>query len=568
MDTTTCSRRPVADLAVATSAAVAGVDYGVSVRAAARPVRVISFGYGHDRTAPTADITIDLRRVMHDPASAQRVLHLDHGSVDGRDPRIQQIVYGTSGAVEAVDHAVRGVAVHLGEQECVIAFGCQAGVHRSVALAELAAGRLALLGHPVQIEHRDVDLPRLAARSGRVVPVYAGEEPPETYDASIFLCGPTPRSEHVSSWRPGAIAEITAQWQGEGVLVVFIPEPRDGRMRPDYAENRAWELYWGDRVDVLVFWIPRCAGLPGLTTNDEFGRWKDSGRVVLGTPPDAQNVRYQRDYATEVGIPVADTLAATIGLAIEHIGVGSARRGGQRHVPLLVWRTAAFRQWLDAQQDAGNVLRGGRLEWTHRVGPRRQTVFFWAFHAEIWIAAEQRVKSNEVVLSRPDVSAVVAYTRAESLDECEVVIVREFRTPGASADGFVRELPGGSGFHPSGAVDVETPAEQAVGELAQETGIRVEAGRVRVHQVRQPAATTSSHQLHVHAVELTGEEMEPVRADDTVHGIAPDTERTYVEVHTYRALRTLGLVDWATLGAITSVLLEAFTAAPIRAEAA
>ncbi|WP_236787992.1 nucleoside 2-deoxyribosyltransferase domain-containing protein [Amycolatopsis sp. GM8] len=382
-----------------------------------------------------------------------------------------------------------------------------------------------------------------------VILVHAGEEPPEGYEASIFLCGPTPRTEDVDGWRPKAIAEITSQWRVEGDLVVFVPEPRNGERWPDYDDNRTWELRWGDRADVVLFWIPRGPGLPGHTTNDEFGRWKDSGRVVLGTPPDAEHVNYQRDYATEAGIPLADDLANTVALALDHIGVGARRADGHRHVPLLLWRTGSFQNWLTAQERAGNKLRSGRLEWTFRVGPQRRIVLFWAFHAVVWVAAEQREKANEVVLSRPDISTVVAYHRAPELADTEVVIVREFRSPATTADGFVRELPGGSGFKPA------SPIEQAVAELAEETGIKVTADRIHVHQARQPAATLSGHQQHVFAIELTRDELQHARTDANAHGVADDTERTYVEIHRYGDLLERPLVDWATLGAITAVLL-------------
>ena len=384
--------------------------------------------------------------------------------------------------------------------------------------------------------------------SGNVILVHAGEQPPERYDASVFLCGPTPRSNDVESWRPEAITEITARWKGAGDLVVFVPEPPSGERWPSYDTNRVWELHWGDRADVTLFWIPRGPGMPGYTTNDEFGRWKDSGRAVLGTPPGAEQVRYQREYASDVGIPLADDLAGTVALALDHIGAGAPRAGGHRHVPLLLWRTSSFQSWLAAQESAGNELRSGWLEWTFCVGPARSHVLFWAFHAVIWVAAEQREKANEVVLSRPDTSTVVAYHRAPELVDSEVVIVREFRSPATTADGFVRELPGGSGFKSA------SPIEQAVAELAEETGIKVAADRVRVHQARQPAATVSGHQQHVFAVELTRDELEHARTDMNAHGVASDTERTYVEVHRYGDLIERPLVDWATLGAITAVL--------------
>ncbi|HWM04498.1 MAG TPA: nucleoside 2-deoxyribosyltransferase domain-containing protein, partial [Actinophytocola sp.] len=128
--------------------------------------------------------------------------------------------------------------------------------------------------------------------------VRAGEEPPDRWAASLFLAGPTPRTPDVASWRPEAMAEIERRWAGPDELVVFLPEPR-GAVWPEYEHQRTWELYWGDRCDVVLFWIPRGPGMPALTTNDEWGRWKDSGRVVLGTPPEAQSVRYQRGYAAD-----------------------------------------------------------------------------------------------------------------------------------------------------------------------------------------------------------------------------------------------------------------------------
>ncbi len=104
-------------------------------------------------------------------------------------------------------------------------------------------------------------------------------------------------------------------------------------------------------------------------------------------------------------------------------------------------------------------MRGGRLEWTFRVGPTRTTVLFWAFHAQLYVASEDRVKANEVVLSRPDISTVVAFHRGPTLRECRILLIREFRAPASTADGFVRELPGGSGLRGD-------PLEQAAAGFA------------------------------------------------------------------------------------------------------
>jgi 8-oxo-dGTP pyrophosphatase MutT (NUDIX family) len=381
-----------------------------------------------------------------------------------------------------------------------------------------------------------------------VIVVHAGESPPKQWTASLFLAGPTPRTPEVISWRPAALEEIERGWNRPGSLVVFVPEPRD-EVWPEYDHQRTWELYWGDRCDVVLFWIPRGPAMPGLTTNDEWGRWKDSGRVILGTPPEADSVRYQRDYALDHHIPLADTLGETVASALAMIGSGADRGGGRRHVPLIVWRTPSFQSWLDAQERAGNELRAARLEWTFRIGAQSRKVFFWALHAEIYVRAEGRTKTNEIVLSRPDTSAVMAYKPASTVADTEIVLIREFRSPSSSSDGFVLELPGGS--HPS-PID---PATLALIELAEETGLDISPDRLVAHHSRQLAATVTAHRQFLYSVKLTEPEIDKVRHTTTPHGLTSDTEITYPQVLTVRDLIATGRADWTTLGAITEVLL-------------
>ncbi|CAM3684435.1 nucleoside 2-deoxyribosyltransferase domain-containing protein [Kibdelosporangium persicum] len=372
--------------------------------------------------------------------------------------------------------------------------------------------------------------------------VYAGQEPPDEWDASIFLAGPTPRRDDVASWRPAAIAEIQRQWTKDASLVVFVPEPQDGRRYPSYDNQIAWEERWLDAADVILFWVPReMSTLPGLTTNIEFGRYESSGRVVLGAPQNAQHVRYMQHRARQRGAQVTSTLPETIGATLALLGEGARRRDGERHVPLLAWRIPTFHNWVSAQQKAGNVLLGGRLLWIHRQ-------FLWAFHARVRVAAEDRVKHNEIVLGRPDVVSIVAYRPGPTARQNEVVLVREFRSPSCSADGYVHELPGG------GVVQGD-PATQAVHELAEETGLRVAPERLRRDQVRQVIATLSAHRVHVFCVELTDGEIAQARANPGPHGVAEDSERTFVEVRTYGEILDNGRADWATLG----VLAAAFT---------
>jgi 8-oxo-dGTP pyrophosphatase MutT (NUDIX family) len=208
-------------------------------------------------------------------------------------------------------------------------------------------------------------------------------------------------------------------------------------------------------------------------------------------------------------------------------------------VPPALWRTPSFQRWLQAQTSAGNELRAARLEWTFEVGDR---VFFWALHVELYVAAERRMKTNELVLSRPDIASVLAYRRAASLLDTEIVLVREFRSTASSSDGFVLELPGGS--HP----EPIAPLELAAAEFFEETGVRVALERLVPHGSRQLAATVSAHHQYLFSVELTADELNQLRP---VHA---GTEITYPSVRRLGDLIAGPEVDWTTLGAITQLL--------------
>ena len=193
-----------------------------------------------------------------------------------------------------------------------------------------------------------------------VIPVYAGEEAPSDWQASIFLAGPTPRVTTVASWRPAALAEIKRQTRISGRLVVFVPEPRDGTRYPGYDHQVAWETRYLAIADVILFWIPRqMETLPGLTTNVEFGRYEASGRLVLGAPPEAEHLAYLQTFAPQYRIPICDNLAATVAASLIMLGDGAERHDAETEVPLLIWRTSTFGAWLQATLRAGNQLRGG-----------------------------------------------------------------------------------------------------------------------------------------------------------------------------------------------------------------
>ncbi|MEV3919354.1 nucleoside 2-deoxyribosyltransferase domain-containing protein [Actinomadura coerulea] len=368
--------------------------------------------------------------------------------------------------------------------------------------------------------------------------VHAREEPPGRWDAAVFLAGPTPRAPGVASWRPDAHAELRDRWRGGGRLVVFDPEHREGRY-DDYDGQIEWEERCLHLADEVVFWVPRDLDtMPAFTTNVEWGMWHDSGRVVFGAPPEAPRNGYLLHYAEKSAVPTAPGLPETVAAALRRIGAGAPRAGGEREVPLLLWRDAAFQRWYAGQRGAGNELLGARVVFRFGV--------CWGLHVRVRVAAEGRVKDNEIVIGRPDISAVVLYRPGATLDETQVVLVREFRSAGA--DGAVHELPGGSG--PGG------PREVAVAEVVEETGLALEPGRLREHRSRQVNATLSAHRAHLFSAEVTAGELERLRGSGP-HGVAEAGERTHVVVAPFGRIRREGLVDAANLGMIAEALLEA-----------
>ena len=378
--------------------------------------------------------------------------------------------------------------------------------------------------------------------------VYALEEPPMTYEKSIFLAGPTPRNKGVQSWRPEAIELLQAAgFDG----VVFVPETRSGDWHGDKVAQIEWEERCLHLSDSVVFWVPRnMESMPALTTNTEFGRWEDSGRVVFGSPETAVRNEYLQHYARKLNVPINNSLDGVLQLAIDMVGEGALRTAGEREVPLLIWRTASFQQWYDSLKAAGNHLEHARVVWTFRVGPNRDYVFFWALHVDIYIVGEHRHKTNEVVLARPDISTIVLYQKAEVLDDSILVLIQEFRSPVSNTTGYVTEVAGGSSFKPGG-----NPLQLAAEEAEEETGLRIDASRFRAHEARQMVATMSTHKAHLFSVEVSDEELEEVRQNAGISfGVAEDTERTYVTITSLGAIRRNAEVDWSMLGMILQAL--------------
>jgi 8-oxo-dGTP pyrophosphatase MutT (NUDIX family) len=141
------------------------------------------------------------------------------------------------------------------------------------------------------------------------------------------------------------------------------------------------------------------------------------------------------------------------------------------------------------------------------------------------------------------------------LYDTEIVLVREFRSPGRTAPGgFVYDLPGGSSK--DGWTD---PRDLAVSEVAEETGFKIDPSRLKCLGTLQLAATLCAHASTLYIAKLSAAEMDNLKATAALGeplGVTDDTERTYVEVRTIGDLMKNDLVDWSTFGMIMAAILN------------
>lgn len=371
--------------------------------------------------------------------------------------------------------------------------------------------------------------------------VYAYEPLPERMTKSLFLAGPTPRDSSIPGWRAEAVSILEGLgYDGH----VFIPEPRDGAWSEDYTDQVEWEESALHRADCIVFWVPRdLETMPAFTTNDEWGAWKYSGKAVFGAPKDAPKVRYQEYYADKLKVPMSHSLSDTLENALGFIGEGAERVGGEVSVPCYVWRQPSFQSWYQNQLDAGNYLTDARVLWQFTPG---QQMFCWVLQVTVNVTSENRYKSNEFVLGRPDISSVILWYRAPTLAETKVVLVREFRSPARTPDCYIVEPPGGSSAKES--VDELTTA---VEELQEETGFYLNPSRLTAHPARQMYGTLSSVVGHMFSAEIDHSELKYFEAQEgETFGLQEHSEITYVEIYRVEDILERQITDWSTLGMV------------------
>lgn len=380
--------------------------------------------------------------------------------------------------------------------------------------------------------------------------IYAQEPFPQTVTKTLYLAGPSPRTTTALNWRQEAL-QILNEKNYDGV--VYVPLDRNGGFPQDVTKQLSWEQTAMDRSDIILFWVPRdLEQLPGFTTNIEFGQRVKGRNIILGFPQHAPKMHVLEYLARENFVPVAHELPQALTLAFEKLGDGAVRAGGETHVPLHLWNLPHFQNWLQAQQGVGNRLdEVYSIELQFGVGSQQAFLLYWGMHVNLFVAAEQRHKSNEIVLSRPDIQNIVAYYQPEEKNflDAEIILIREFRSTATTGDGFIYEVPGGSGFKP---IDPETSAAK---ELQEETGIKIDPNRLVHLPSRQLAGTTTAHRAHVFSLKLTEAEITSIKQQQgQSFGNTNETEQTYPEVYKVQELLENPYTDWSNLGMIFMAL--------------
>lgn len=379
--------------------------------------------------------------------------------------------------------------------------------------------------------------------------VFADQKVPSNITKSIFLAGPSPRSNDIKDWRVEALAYFKSI-NFDGTVFLPIPEQRfygqGDSASWHYNDQVEWECKCRHVADIILFWVPRDikGQMPAFVTNIEFGEDLSSGKIVYGRPDTAEKCRYLDKRIIDSGLPVNTTLEETIDCAVSLLGDGAYRENGEVYVPLFIWKTPQFQSWYNNLKLAGNRLDNAKL--LNHFTINNKFTFSYMMWVNVWVEKEQRHKDNEFIFSRTDISSVVAYFKDK--DDIKVVIVKEFRSPANNADGYVYELPGGSASKPG--VD---PRLNALQELHEETGLKVDNHeRFEYVGTKQLAATLSTHVSHVYKIELNDYEYQVLLGSaksQKVFGEAESSERTYVEICSIKDLKNK-FVDYSTLGMI------------------
>lgn len=368
---------------------------------------------------------------------------------------------------------------------------------------------------------------------------YSDSAKPEVLTQAIFLAGPSPRDNTVVDWRHKAL-EILEALEFKGEVFLPVPKNRFGIGQDDenwtYLNQVQWECDHRELADAIVFWVPRDikGGMPAFTTNIEFGEDLGTTKAWYGRPPAAEKChyldqRYGKDALSHAGKGhIYEDLESLLKNCVAYLAAfqPATRQMGEVYVPLPIWKSSEFQSWYLQLLAQGNTLVKAKTK--SLLTTPSGHLFGYTLQVDVYVGAEDRLKSNESVFFRKNISAVLPYYRSPMDEKTYLVCVKEFRSAVNNAKGYVYELPGGSSFKEE---DARVGAQH---ELAEELGLDItDPQRLVKVSTRQMVATLSAYECHLFKLELNSEEFERLSQSATqneTHGVAEDSERTYVQV--------------------------------------
>jgi hypothetical protein len=124
------------------------------------------------------------------------------------------------------------------------------------------------------------------------------------------------------------------RWSKPGGMVWSICPARSTRLPPPGPSWGRWREEALHHSDGVLIWLGDGAQAdPWL--HELWGSWQRSSRVVLGVPPD----QAAPESASRLHLPVARSPGEAVEQALAMLRPGQSRRGGERTVPLLLWRS-------------------------------------------------------------------------------------------------------------------------------------------------------------------------------------------------------------------------------------
>lgn len=342
-----------------------------------------------------------------------------------------------------------------------------------------------------------------------------GDPFPEVVTRSIFLSGPAAKPG-----RPDRRQQViryldSIGWTGDVFDPIILGHTK--ATIPDAVFE--WQRQARKISDIVLIDLEGEGGVSSAGTREEAERHTPLAKAVTAISA-AQQTDPLVLRMLERNTPVVIGLRPAVDEAVRLIGPAVERRDGERFVPIQIYRTPQFKNWLDGHKANGSYLLDADVLWVHRFTPDK--LFGFAIHFAIKNHIDGEIKDIEFVVFRPDMSHVVPiFPNVHDPEDPWIISVTEFRSANTARLGAV-EPPGGSPKLGSSLTNLEVGRE----ELGQETGIWLDPSRFFNIGSYQAASTITAHRVHVHGVILQPSEFRrALKEANVVMGEREETER-------------------------------------------